>query len=94
MSIKTKIISCIGLLSYLQEGNIPLFAAIKAGNLNITEELLKHKTEDQINFTNNALKDTALHLAAREQDNDMMRLFMKLGAGIDIQNVIVFFFGH
>jgi ankyrin repeat protein len=66
-----------------------LFAAIKAGNLPITEELLQHETEEQINFTNNPLKDTALHLAAREQDNDMMKLFMKLGAGIDVQNVIL-----
>ena len=66
-----------------------MFAAIKAGNWPITEELLLHETEDQINFTNNPLKDTALHLAAREQDNDMLKLFMKLGAGIDVQNVIL-----
>ena len=66
-----------------------MFAAIKAGNLPITEELLLHAKEDQINFTNNPLKDTALHLAAREQDNDMLKLFMKLGAGIDVQNVIL-----
>ena len=40
-------------------------------------------------FTTSPLKDTALHLAAREQDNDMMKLFMKFGAVIDAQNVIL-----
>ena len=72
---------------YFQDGNIPLFAAIKAGNWAIIQEILRHETEAQITYTNEPLRDTVLHLAAREQDNDMMKLFIRLGAGIDIQNV-------
>ena len=70
-----------------QEGNIPLFAAIQSGNYPITEELLKHETEKQLLFQTKNLKDTALHLAARNQDNDMAKLFIKSGAEIDSQNV-------
>ena len=74
----------------LQEGNIPLFIAIKARNWPITEELLRQETEAQITYTSKPLEDTALHLAARVEDNDMMKLFIKKGAGIDIQNVFAY----
>ena len=70
-----------------QEGNIPLFAAIKSGNFSITEELLKEEIEKQLSYQSKNIKDTALHLAARNQDNDMAKLFIKLGAEVDSQNV-------
>ena len=71
----------------LQDSNIPLFSAIKAKNLSIAEELLKHEREKQISFKTNPLKDTPLHLSARTQNNDMMKLMIQSGAGIDLQNV-------
>ena len=70
-----------------QEGNIPLFAAIKSGNFSITEELLKQEIEQQLSYHSKNVKDTALHLAARNRDNDMVKLFIKLGAEVDSQNV-------
>ena len=33
------------------------------------------------------LEDTALHLAARKRDNDMVKLFIETGAVVDSQNV-------
>ena len=62
-------------------------AAIKSGNFLITEELLKEEIEKQLSYQSKNIKDTALHLAARNQDNDMVKLFIKLGAEVDSQNV-------
>ena len=73
-----------------QDGNIPLFAAIKAGNWAITQELLRHETKAQITYTNEPLRNSALHLAAREEDNDMMKLLIQLGAEVDLQNVKIY----
>ena len=72
---------------YLQDGNIPLFAAIEAGNLHVCRELLMQETEAQVKYTKPPLKDTGLHLAARRKDNDMVKLFIEAGAGVDVQNV-------
>ena len=74
-------------LFYLQDGNIPLFAAIEAGNLHVCRELLMQETEAQVKYTKPPLKDTGLHLAARRKDNDMVKLFIEAGAGVDVQNV-------
>jgi ankyrin repeat protein len=71
----------------LQDGNVPLFAAVDAGNLNVCRELLGHETEAQVKFTKIPLKDTVLHLAARRRDNDLVKLFLEAGAGVDAQNV-------
>ena len=74
-----------------QDGDIPLFAAIKAGNFQITDELLKHESSsEQLRWKTKKLNDTALHLAVRSQDNDMVKQFIKFGAGIDVQNVMKF----
>ena len=77
-----------------QDGNIPLFAAIEAGNLHVCRELLLQETEDQVKYTKPPLKDTALHLAARRKDNDMVKLFIEAGAGVDIRNVSSALFGQ
>ena len=75
-------------LFYLQDGNIPLFAAIEAGNLHVCRELLMQETEAQVKYTKPPpLKDTALHLAARRKDNELVKLFIEAGAGVDAQNV-------
>ena len=73
--------------NYFQDGNIPLFAAVEAGNLHVCRELLLQETEAQLKYTKAPLKDTALHLAARKRDNDLVKLFIETGAVVDSQNV-------
>ena len=73
--------------SSIQDGNIPLFAAVEAGNLHVCRELLLQETEAQLKYTKPPLKDTALHLAARKRDNDLVKLFIEAGAVVDSQNV-------
>ena len=70
-----------------QDGNIPLFAAIEAGNQNVCRELLNHDAQEQIKYVREPLKDTALHLAGRKKDNDLVKLFIEAGAVVDGKNV-------
>ena len=73
--------------SKLQDGNIPLFAAVEAGNIHVCRELLLQETESQLKYTKPPLKDLVLHLAARKRDNDMVKLFIEAGAVVDGTNV-------
>lgn len=75
-----------------QDGNIPLFAAIDAGNLNVCRELLSHDAEAQIKYVKEPLKDTVLHLAGRRKDNDMVKMFIEAGAITDARNVKKYFY--
>ena len=75
------------IISFLQDGDIPLFSAIRSRNWKVANELLRKETEAQVCYINNSTNDSALHIAAREQDNDMVKLLLQLGAGIDVQNV-------
>ncbi|XP_059080155.1 serine/threonine-protein phosphatase 6 regulatory ankyrin repeat subunit B-like [Tigriopus californicus] len=68
------------------DGNIPLFAAIEAGNLHVCRELLSHEAETQIKYAKEPLKDTALHLAGRRKDNDMVKMFIEAGGTVDAKN--------
>ena len=77
----------MSVISFLQDGDIPLFSAIRSGNWKVANELLRKQTEAQVCYINNSTHDSALHIAAREQDNDMVKLLLQLGAGIDVQNV-------
>ena len=45
------------------------------------------ETEAQVKYTKPPLKDTALHLASRRKDNELVKLFIEAGAGVDVQNV-------
>ena len=38
-------------------------------------------------YTKPPLKDTVLHLAARRKENDLVKLFIEAGAGVDVKNV-------
>ena len=50
------------------------------------------ETEAQVKYTKPPLKDTALHLASRRKDNELVKLFIEAGAGVDVQNVRIFNF--
>ena len=43
--------SFLFLLFSFQDGNIPLFAAVEAGNLHVCRELLLQETEAQLKYT-------------------------------------------
>ena len=72
---------------FLQDGNIPLFAAIEVGNLNVCRELLGQETAGQIKYVREPLCDTPLHLAGRRRDNDLVKMFIEAGSNVDAKNV-------
>lgn len=73
----------------LQKGKIPLLLAVEAGNQSMCRELLSQQTADQLKATTDS-GDTALHLAARRRDVDMVRILVDYGANVDVQNVSIY----
>ncbi|XP_011695992.1 PREDICTED: ankyrin-3-like [Wasmannia auropunctata] len=67
------------------KGKIPLLLAIEAGNQSICRKLLAHQAPDQLCATTPA-GDSAMHLAARRRDIDMMRILVDYGAAVNMQN--------
>ncbi|XP_028981974.1 serine/threonine-protein phosphatase 6 regulatory ankyrin repeat subunit A [Diachasma alloeum] len=66
-------------------GKIPLLLAVEAGNQSMCRELLAQQAPEQLRATTPA-GDTALHLAARRRDVDMVRILVDYGASVDMQN--------
>lgn len=69
-----------------QRGKIPLLLAVEAGNQSMCRELLAQQATEQLKATTPA-GDSALHLAARRRDVDMVRILVDYGTSVDTQNV-------
>ncbi|XP_026668221.1 serine/threonine-protein phosphatase 6 regulatory ankyrin repeat subunit A isoform X2 [Ceratina calcarata] len=67
------------------KGKIPLLLAVEAGNQSMCRELLSQQAPDQLRATT-PTGDSALHLAARRRDIDMVRILVDYGAVVDMQN--------
>ena len=71
---------------FLQKGKIPLLLAVEAGNQSMVRELLGQSSAEQLRATTDH-GDTALHLAARRRDLDMVRILVDYGTNVDLPNV-------
>ncbi|KAH7970063.1 hypothetical protein HPB52_023952 [Rhipicephalus sanguineus] len=68
------------------DGNIPLFLAVEAGNHGVCRDLLGAMTREQVCYVHPATGNTALHLAARRRDLDIMRFLVECQSPINHQN--------
>ncbi|KAH6936884.1 hypothetical protein HPB50_024047 [Hyalomma asiaticum] len=69
-----------------QDGNIPLFLAVEAGNHGVCRDLLGAMTREQVCYVHPTTGNTALHLAARRRDLDIMRFLVECQSPINHQN--------
>lgn len=71
----------------MQDGNIPLFVALRTGLRGAGQELLTSQSQEQLKEKGGPNGDTALHLAVRKRDLDTARAYVDTGANVDAVNV-------
>ncbi|ODM88846.1 Ankyrin-3 [Orchesella cincta] len=69
-----------------KEGNIPLFIALKHGNLGACQELLAYQGKEQLEMRSGPEEDTPLHTAVKKKDLEICRIFVDAGANVDAVN--------
>ncbi|XP_069948336.1 serine/threonine-protein phosphatase 6 regulatory ankyrin repeat subunit B-like [Cherax quadricarinatus] len=67
-------------------GDIPLFLAVEASHQGLVRELVFHHGSDQVKAVRGNTRDTALHIACRKKDTDMVRILVEAGSNTDAQN--------
>ncbi|XP_069167057.1 serine/threonine-protein phosphatase 6 regulatory ankyrin repeat subunit B [Procambarus clarkii] len=67
-------------------GDIPLFLAVEASHQGLVRELVFHHGSDQVKSVRGLSRDTALHIACRKKDTDMVRILVEAGSNTDAQN--------
>ena len=67
-------------------GNIPLFCAIESGNKNVVRLLLGSEAARQVAALKEPVGDTAMHLATRKRDSELVKVLVEAGAQVDVQN--------
>ncbi|ROT61622.1 putative serine/threonine-protein phosphatase 6 regulatory ankyrin repeat subunit B isoform X3 [Penaeus vannamei] len=72
--------------AFRQRGDIPLFLAVDAGNQGLSKELLFHHGPEQVKAIRAHTKDTALHIACRRRETELVRLLVEAGANTDEKN--------
>ena len=80
------------LIPFLQNGCIPLFLAVEAGNMSVARELLTHQREEQLKAVRTDNGETPLHVACRKKDVDICKMLVDCGANVNIKNVSTLFF--
>lgn len=76
----------------VKDGNIALFLALETGNHGICRELLSVLAKEQTAIKRADTGDTAIHLAMKKKDIEMLRLLVDCGGSVDAQNVNMFAF--
>ncbi|XP_022687869.1 transient receptor potential cation channel subfamily A member 1 homolog [Varroa jacobsoni] len=69
-----------------KEGNIPLFLAVEVGNHGVCRDLLGVSTKEQVTYVHPTTGNTALHLATKRKDLDIMRFLVECNSPINHQN--------
>ncbi|KAG7161085.1 Ankyrin-3-like 5, partial [Homarus americanus] len=67
-------------------GDIPLFLAVEASHQGLVRELVFHHGGDQVKAIRGHTRDTALHIACRKKDTDMVKILVEAGSNTDVQN--------
>ena len=69
-------------VNFLIRGQTPLHFAIKSGNMDMVELLIKHDAD--LEFKDN-YKETALNCAVRAESNEIIKYLLKQGANVNTQ---------
>ena len=72
---------------FLQAGLIPIHLAITVGQRNIVTDLLDSHIDEQLKAVTKDYRDSALHLACRRKDPDMVKLLTDYDAQVNLVNV-------
>ena len=76
-----------GVSYFLQAGLIPIHLAITIGQRNIVTELLDSHIDEQLKAVTKDYRDSALHLACRRKDPDMVKFLTDYDAQVNLVNV-------
>lgn len=68
------------------EGNIPLFEAIKAGNVGGVQDILSKLTREQLYFKRTFDGNHAIHMAITQKDIEILKIIMDCGCNLDLKN--------
>ncbi|XP_064482060.1 uncharacterized protein LOC135394918 [Ornithodoros turicata] len=68
------------------DGNIPLFLAVEVGNHGVCRDLLSTMTKEQVSYVHPSTGNTALHMATKRRDLDIMRFLVECNSPINHQN--------
>ncbi|XP_041105107.1 transient receptor potential cation channel, subfamily N, member 1 isoform X2 [Polyodon spathula] len=69
-----------------EDGCIPLFLSVEAGNIAVCKELVGVMTEAQLRAQKKGSGDSPLHVCCRRKDTDLAKLLVEYGASVDFQN--------
>ncbi|KAG8199145.1 hypothetical protein JTE90_015980 [Oedothorax gibbosus] len=69
-----------------KDGKIPLFLAAENDNNSLCRELLAALSKEQLKFKSVEEGDTAMHIATRRKNGELLRLLLNSGGNVDAQN--------
>lgn len=77
---------------FSQDGKIPLFLAAESDNNSMCRELLTALSKEQLKMKTGDNGDTAMHIATRRKNGELLRLLLNSGGNVDAQNVSKLYF--